>query len=140
MSNEKPKKPKLKGFAAFIETIINSVKGKEEYKEAIRGEKTRVLLQNEENKWAALITLENGEITVEGIKTEPKENLSRKKLYWWGFWRFPTLQTMMGAGSWGTGKWLRKMAGGKVKGASQVAIIGKILALAAPPTKSGKDK
>jgi len=140
MSNEEPKKPKLRGFAAFIDNIINSVKGKEEYKEAIRGEKTRVLLQNEENKWAALITLENGEIMVEGIKTEPKENLSRKNLYWWGYWKFPSLQTMMGAGSWGTGKWLRKMAGGKVKGASQVAIIGKILALAAPPTESGKDK
>ena len=140
MSNENLKKPKLKGFAAFIDNIINSVKGKEEYKEAIRGEKTRVVLHNEENKWAALITLENGEITVEGIRTEPKENLNRKKLYWWGYWRFPTLQTMMGAGSWGTGKWLKKMAGGKVKGASQVAIIGKILALAAPSTKSGKDK
>ncbi len=140
MSSEKPKKPKLKGFALFINTVINSVKGKEEYNEAIRGEKTRVLLQNEENKWAALITLENGEITVEGIETEPKENLSRDKLYWWGYWKFPTLQTMMSAGSWGTGKWLRKMAGGKVKGASQVAIIGKILALAAPPTKSGKEK
>jgi hypothetical protein len=37
---------------------------------------------------------------------------------------------MLKAGSWKTGKWIRKMAGGKVKGASQIAIIGEILALA----------
>ena len=140
MSNEKLKKPKLRGFAALIGNAINSVKDREEYKELIRGEKTRVVLHNEENKWAALITLENGEITVEGIKNEPKENLSRKRLYWWGYWRFPSLQTLMSAANWGVGKWLKKMAGGKIKGASQVAIIGKILALAAPPAESKKDK
>ena len=140
MSNEKQKKPKLRGFAAFIGNIINSVKDREEYKELIRGEKTRVVLHNEEDKWAALITLETGEITVEGIRNEPKENLSRKRLYWWGYWRFPNLQTLMSAANWGTGKWLKKMAGGKIKGASQVAIIGKILALAAPTAESKKDK
>ncbi|MFW9898075.1 MAG: hypothetical protein ACFFDO_02285 [Candidatus Thorarchaeota archaeon] len=140
MSDEKPKKPKLRGFAAFINNIINSVKDKEKCKDIIKGIRTRVLLNNEEDKWAALITVEMDQITVEGIRTEPKENLSRKRLYWWGYWKFPTMQTLMSAANWGTGKWLRKIAGGKIKGASQVAIIGQILAIAAPSASSEKEK
>ena len=45
----------------------------------------------------------------------------------------------MSAGGWKSGKWIRKMAGGKVKGASQISIIAEILRLAreqnAPPKK-----
>ena len=37
MSDEKPKKSKLRGFAAFINNIINSVKDKKECKDIIKG-------------------------------------------------------------------------------------------------------
>ena len=140
MSQEKPKKPRLKGFAMLIGGLINSVKDTEECKEIIKGERTRVLLNNKENKWAALITVDKDQIRVECIKTEPKENISRNKLRWWGYWEFPNLQTMMTASSWKSGKWIRKMGSGKVKGASQIAIIGKILALARPPAPPEEKK
>lgn len=140
MSNEKPKKKKLRGFAAIINNIIESVKDKEECKDIIKGLRTRVLLNNKEDKWAALVTVDKGQIIVEGIRNEPKSNLSKKELLWWGYWSFPNFQTFTSAGAWGTGKWLRKIVGGKMKGASQVAIVGQILALAAPPTQPNKEE
>ncbi|MFX0188553.1 MAG: hypothetical protein ACFE8A_12555 [Candidatus Hodarchaeota archaeon] len=136
MSEEKPIKPKLRGFARTIGKSIDSVKDTGECKFLIKGVKTRVLFNCLDGKWAALVTIKDGNITVEGIKNTPKENLSRKKLYWWGYFE-AKLEDFLSAGGWKTGKWIRKMVGGKVKGASQIAIIAEILALAreknAPP-------
>lgn len=129
MSIDKPEKPSLKGFPALIENLFNSIKDTPECKEIIKGMKTRVLLNNKEDKWAALITVINDQIRVEGIENEPKENISREKLKWWGYWEFPNLQTIMTARDWKAYKWIRKTAGGKVKGASQIARVGQILAL-----------
>ncbi|MHA2282138.1 MAG: hypothetical protein ACXAC5_14950 [Promethearchaeota archaeon] len=129
MSTDKPEKPPLKGFPALIESLFNSIKDTPECKEMIKGKKTRVLLNNKEDKWAALITVINDQITVEGVENEPKENISRDKLKWWGYWEFPNLQTIMTARDWKAYKWIRKTAGGKVKGASQIATVGQILAL-----------
>ena len=126
---EEAEKPPLKGFAALIGNIINSVKDTKECKELIDGMKTRVLLNNKEGDWAALITVINNNITVECIENQPKENICREKLKWWGFWEFPNLKTIMNARDWNTYKWIRKTAVGKVKGASQIALVGKILSL-----------
>jgi hypothetical protein len=130
------KKPKLRGFARTIGKSIESVKNTEECKFIIKGVKTRVVFNCLDGKWAALITIKDDDITVEGIKNTPKKNLSRKKLYWWGYFE-AKLVDFMGAGGWKTGKWLRKMVGGKVKGPSQISIIAEILRLArekiAPP-------
>ncbi|MHA2009288.1 MAG: hypothetical protein ACXABO_19075 [Promethearchaeota archaeon] len=126
MSEEKPR---LKGFAALIENLCNSVKDTKECKELIKGMKTRVLLNNKEDNWAALITIHKDQITVEGVENKPKENISRDKLKWWGYWEFPSLQTIMTARDWNAYKWIRKTAGGKVKGASQIAMVGRVLAL-----------
>lgn len=129
MSGEKSEEPSLKGFAALIGNLCNSVKDSDECREMIKGMKTRVLLNNKEDKWAALITIINDQITVEGIENTPKENISRDKLKWWGYWEFPSLQTIMTARDWKAYKWIRKTAGGKVKGASQIAMVGQVLAL-----------
>lgn len=129
MSNEKPEKPHLEGFPALIGKLIDSVKDTMECKELIEGMKTRVLFNNKEGKWAALVTVLNNQITVEGVENKPKENISRERLKWWGYWEFPNLQTIMTARDWKAYKWIRKTAGGKVKGASQIAMVGQILAL-----------
>ena len=132
------KKPKLRGFARTIGKSINSVKDTEECKFIIKGVKTRVVFNCLDGKWAALITIKDDNITVEGIKNKPKKNLSRKTLFWWGYFE-AKLEEFVSAGGWKSGKWIRKMAGGKVKGASQISIIAEILRLAreqnAPPKK-----
>ena len=136
---EKPKKEKLRGFAMLIGNLINSVKDKPECKDFIRGIRTRVLFNNLEDKsWACLVTVDKEQIRVQGVRKEGKKSLSRKTLYWWGYWEFPNLATMMNASAWGSGKWIRKMTSGKVKGASQIAIIGQILAMARPPAPPEK--
>jgi hypothetical protein len=141
MSEEKPKpkKKRLKGFPMLIGNLIDSVKDTQECKDLIKGVRTRVLFNNQQDKkWACLVTIDKDQIKVEGIRKEGKKSLSRKKLYWWGYWEFPDLQTMMTAGAWKSGKWIRKMTSGKVKGASQIAIVGSVLALARP--KEPEDK
>ena len=135
MSEAKEKKPRLRGFAKTIGMAIDSVKDTEEGKMIIKGEKTRVLFNPKDGKWAALVTINNDQVTVEGIKNSPKKNLSRKNLYWWGYFE-ATLEDFMKASNWKTGKWLRKMAGGKVKGASQIEIVGKLIRLARSMTDS----
>jgi len=135
MSEAKEKKPRLRGFAKTIGMAIDSVKDTEEGKMIIKGEKTRVLFNPKDGKWAALVTINNDQVTVEGIKNSPKKNLSRKNLYWWGYFE-ATLEDFMKASNWKTGKWLRKMAGGKVKGASQIEIVGKLIRLARSMTAS----
>jgi len=135
MSDEKPKK--LRGFAKTIGNALLSVKDTEECKLIIKGVKTRVVFNCLDGSWAALVTIKDDDITVEGIKNKNKKNLSRKKLYWWGYFE-ARLEDFLKAGGWKTGKWLRKMAGGKVKGASQIAIIAEILALARSKTSSPK--
>ncbi len=131
MSEEKPepKKQKLRGLASLMNNTIISVKDTEECKYLIKGQRTRVLFNPKDGKWAALITIKDDVITVEGIRNTNKKDLSRKKLFWWGYFE-ATLADMMNASTWKTGKWLRKMAGGKVKGASQIALVGQVLALA----------
>ena len=123
------KKIKLRGFARTIGKSIESVKDSEKCKFLISGVKTRVLFNCLDGKWAALVTIKDDNITVEGIKNTPKKNISRKNLYWWGYFE-AKLEEFVSAGGWKTGKWLRKMAGGKVKGASQISIIAEILKLA----------
>ncbi|MFW9824033.1 MAG: hypothetical protein ACFFE4_13900, partial [Candidatus Thorarchaeota archaeon] len=66
MSIDKPEKPPLKGFAALIANLCDSIKDTPACKEMIKGIKTRVLLNNKADKWAALITIINDQITVEG--------------------------------------------------------------------------
>ena len=137
MTEEKPKPPRLKGFALVLGSLINAVKDKPECKDLIRGMKTRVLFNNKEDKkWACMVTVVNDQIKVEAIRKEGKKSLTREKLRYYGYWEFSGLEEMAGAASWKSGKWIRKMARGTVKGASQISLIAQILALARPPAKA----
>lgn len=141
ISSENPKKPRLRGFAAFIDNLCNAAKDKQECIDFIKGVKTRVLINNKDDKWAALISVNNNQITVEGIEKDSgkdsKKNLRRKDLLWWGYWEIPNLQTLIAAKDWSPGKWIRKNVLGKsVVGPSQIEIVGKILSLGAPTPKN----
>ena len=137
ISSEKPIKPRLKGFAAFIDNLCNAAKDKQECIDYIKGVKTRVLINNKEDKWAALISVNNNQITVEGVEKKSKDTLKRKNLQWWGYWEIANLQTLIAAKEWSPGKWIRKNVLGKsVVGPSQIEIVGKILSLGAPTPKT----
>ncbi|MEE9377404.1 MAG: hypothetical protein V3V33_05135 [Candidatus Lokiarchaeia archaeon] len=133
MSKENPKKPRLKGFAKFIGSLVNIAMEKKECQDYIKAIKTRVLLNNEEDKkWAALVSIINDCVTVEGIQKDPNFDIKKvgKKLRAWAWWEIPSLNTMLEAGKWKSGKWIIKMAGKKTKGASQIGIIAQVLSYA----------
>ena len=133
MSKEKPKKPRLKGFAKFIGSLVNIAMGKQECQDFVNSQKTRVLLNNLEDKnWAALITIINDCVTVEGVQKDPDFDIKKvgTKLRAWAWWEFPSTETLREAGNWKSGKWIRKMGGKKTKGASQIAIIAQVLSYA----------
>ena len=133
MSKEKPKKPRLKGFAKFIGSLVNIAMGKQECQDFVNSQKTRVLLNNEEDKnWAALVSIINDCVTVEGIQKDPNFDIKKvgTKLRAWAWWEISSIDTMLEAGKWKSGKWIRKMAGKKTKGASQIGIIAQVLSYA----------
>jgi hypothetical protein len=130
MSQEKPKKPRLKGFAKFMQSLVNIAMEKQECQDFVAAQKTRVLFNNKEDpKWAALLTIINDCVTVEGIQKDPDFDIKKvgTKLHAWAWWEFPTTDTLTEAGNWKSGKWIRKMGGKKTKGASQIAIIAQVL-------------
>ena len=133
MTIEKPRKPRLKGFAKFIGSLVNIAMGKQECQDFVKAQKTRVLLNNEEDrKWACLISIINDCCTVEGVQKGPDFDIKKvgQKLHAWAWWEFPTTDTMIEAGKWKSGKWIRKMGGKKTKGASQIAIVAQVLSFA----------
>jgi len=136
MSNDTPKKPRLKGFAKFIGSLVNIAMEKKECQDFVRAQKTRVLLNNEEDKkWAVLISIINDCVTVEGIQKDPNFDIKKvgKSLRAWAWWEIPTTETMVDAKNWKSGKWILKMGGKKTKGASQIGIIAQVLSYARSP-------
>ena len=148
MSEEKPaapaaapKKIRLKGFAKLIGGLVDRAMLNPEAKEYIRGLRTRVCLNNlEDKKWACIITIDNDKVRVQGVEKVDKKSLDRKKLHYWGYWEMNGLATMLTAGKWKSGKWIRKMARGTVHGASQIAYIGQLLAFATPSAPAEAEK
>ncbi|MFX1256541.1 MAG: hypothetical protein ACFFAN_01675 [Promethearchaeota archaeon] len=126
------KKKKLRGFANVIEKRLESAQKvhKKKVEELIKGLRSRVVYNPKDGKWAALITIDNGNITVEGIKNTPKENLSRKKLLWWGYME-TSIQNFMNAEKISNFKWFLKMIrfNTKIRGIPHVRLIGDIIAL-----------
>lgn len=86
-SKEKIKKARLKGFAKTIATVINAAQkiNEEKVKELIKGKRSITIFNPKDGDWAALITIENDQINVEGIQNSLKEVLKRKYLLWWGY-------------------------------------------------------
>lgn len=135
MSKEIPKKPRLKGFAKFMGSLVNIAMEKQECQDFVKAQKTRVLFNNEEDpNWAALITINNDCVTVEGIQKDSDFDIKKvgTKLRAWAWWEFPTIDTLTEARNWKSGKWIRKMGGKKTKGASQIGIIAQVLSHARP--------
>ena len=97
MSEEKPRKPRLKGFAKFIGSLCNIAMSKPECQEFVKSQKTRVLFNNiEDKKWAALISIINDRVRVQGVAKDPKFDIKKtgKKLRCWAWWEIPTTSTI----------------------------------------------
>jgi len=111
-------------------SLVNIAMGKQECQDFVKSQKTRVLFNNKEDpKWAALITINNDCVSVEGVPKDSDFDIKNvgTKLRAWAWWEFPTTATLTEAGNWKSGKWIRKMGGRNTKGASQIGIIAQVL-------------
>ncbi|MFX0025693.1 MAG: hypothetical protein ACFE8M_04700 [Candidatus Hermodarchaeota archaeon] len=63
------------------ESLNNNAKFKDEFKDAT----FKILLVPKDGEFAALIKVDNGTVSVEGVKSLPKENIEKDKLGWDGY-------------------------------------------------------
>ena len=84
-SNSNIKKEKrLRGFAAMVDRILKPVANTEEFKQFSKTINIKLLLNPIDDKNAALISIGDGLLKVEGIRNEDSSNLKKKKIKWNG--------------------------------------------------------
>jgi len=72
----------------FPEAILKTygpLNKNEKYKEKYADKSFKILLNPKDGKYAALITVNNGAVTVKGLDNQDKKNLDEKELGWDGF-------------------------------------------------------
>ena len=82
MSEEKKKKPR--GFAGVIYAQMMPLNEKEKFREKYKDSSMKLLLNATDGKYAALISIINGNLDVEGISNKQKEELKKDVLGWDG--------------------------------------------------------
>ena len=72
----------------FAEAILNTygpLNNNEKFKEKYAEKSFKILLNPKDGKYAALITVNNGVVSVCGIDNQDKKNIDQKELGWDGF-------------------------------------------------------
>ncbi|MHA1146754.1 MAG: hypothetical protein ACTSR8_00750 [Promethearchaeota archaeon] len=116
MSEQKPKKKRLRGFAGVINTQLSPLNSIEHFRKKFADEKFKILLNATDGKIAALIIVDHGVLEVDSVKNTPKDEIKKKKLGWKG-----KLETTMpifldiAMGKLSTGKIILKVLTRKVK-------------------------
>ena len=83
MSSKTPRKPRLKGFAKFIGTLVNIATVKPECQEFVKGQKTRMLLSNlDDKKWAVLVSIINDSVRVQGVEKDANFDIKKTMAMW----------------------------------------------------------
>ena len=103
-------------FADSIKKIYEPLNQSEKFKGIFKEEQFKILLNPKDGDFAALISIKNGQISVESIKNKPKQNLGKESLGWDGY-----LQTKIeifkdiGEGKLKGGDIVKKVVTGKIK-------------------------
>ncbi|MBY9008363.1 MAG: hypothetical protein KGD74_00695 [Candidatus Lokiarchaeota archaeon] len=72
----------------FAEAILNTyspLNSNEKFKEKYADKSFKILLNPKDGKYAALITVNSGTVTVKGLDNQDKKKLDQKELGWDGF-------------------------------------------------------
>ncbi|MHA2288642.1 MAG: hypothetical protein ACXABG_07635 [Promethearchaeota archaeon] len=117
-------------FAEAILKIYSPLNSKEKFKETFADANFKILLNPIDGNYAALISVEEGELTVEGIENSNKYNFDRETLGWDGF-----IQTTLdlfkeiGEGNLSQGDIAKKMVTRKIKikNVKMVAMLSEIM-------------
>ncbi|MFX0007593.1 MAG: hypothetical protein ACFFAV_12800 [Candidatus Hermodarchaeota archaeon] len=105
----------------------------EKFKHMFKDSEEKVLLNAKDGKWAALLIIDKGEIYVEGVKNQPKENIKKKNVGWNGLLQTttPMFMELLGSEKVSMGKVIGKILTGKIKirGIKHVLVLLKLFEL-----------
>ena len=71
-----------KGFAGLIANVLKPLNENPNFNKAFKEIQRKFLINATNLKYAAIVTLEKGSITVESIQNKPTNNLSKEKIGW----------------------------------------------------------
>jgi len=78
------KKERLRGFAAMVDKIFKPIANTDEFRKFSKTINIKLLLNPTDDKNAALISIGDGILKVEGIRNDDPSNLKKKKIRWNG--------------------------------------------------------
>ena len=127
---EEEKKKRLKGFAGVVSKQVEPLNSIEKFKEDFKNTELKILLNAIDGKMAALLIIDKGKISVEGIENKPKENIKKKVAGWDGRIQAKTqvFVDLLGGAKVSTGSVIGKILTGKIKirGLSKVLVLLKL--------------
>jgi len=103
-------------FADAIAKIYEPLNNEEKFKEKFGDNSFTILLNPKDDKFAALITVNKGQLSVKSIENSSKKNLSQNILGWDGFMQTTTeLFKAIGRGELSSGDIAKKVMTRKIK-------------------------
>jgi len=90
MSENETDMNKVRGSAGIIDNALTPLKTKLKFQTKFGKKSLKFLLNANNVNFAALITIDHGQIKVESIKNKPPENLQKKKVGWDGYLEMDT--------------------------------------------------
>ncbi len=113
----------------FAEAILNTygpLNDNEKFKEKYADKSFKILLNPKDGKYAALITVNNGTVSVKGLDNQDKKKLDQKELGWDGFMQTTVvLFDEIGKGNLSQSDIVKKMVARKIK-MKNVKIVAKL--------------
>jgi len=132
MAEKEEKKKRIHGFAGTLAKQMAPLNDNEKFKHIFKDTAVKVLINATDGKYAALIAIDKGVLTVSDVKNSPKENISKKAVGWDGRIMMSTSLFMdMGMGKLSTGGAVKKVLTRKIKikGVKNVLLLLKIFDL-----------
>ncbi|NVM34166.1 MAG: hypothetical protein HWN81_01135 [Candidatus Lokiarchaeota archaeon] len=116
MSNNNINPSKESTFAEAIANIYKPLNNNKKFKEEYKNDTFKILLNPKDGKFAALITVDNGKLSVESIENTSKKNLDQKVLGWNGLMQTTKeLFSSIGRGELSTSDIAKKVVTRKIK-------------------------
>ena len=72
----------LQGYASIVASLLQPLNQNQRFKKTFGQKHLKILMNCPTWVYAALVTIENGTLQVEGIKKEPGERIDNRKLGW----------------------------------------------------------
>ncbi|MFX1454045.1 MAG: hypothetical protein ACFFDB_01590 [Promethearchaeota archaeon] len=131
MSTEKKKRPR--GFAGIVAKQVEPLNENEKFKEKFKDTEVKILLNAKDGKYAALLIIDKGKISVEGMKNNPKSSLKKKVVGWDGLLqtKTETFLELLESENISLGKVIGKFLIGRIKirGIKNVLILLQLFSL-----------